>query len=129
MIVRASQLQIGPAQIDFAGDNLQPLEGSVLNLVQQSALAEQGPIRAGTFIARKTPLLTFVFQRHGCEARRRVPLKNNQCRHCWRSIKMPPCGVFVLLPIALGTIKGLDIPVGKSLDPPSVLTAQPTTEY
>ena len=43
----ARQLDVRAAQIDFAGDHCQALEGGVLNLVQQAALAQQREVGAG----------------------------------------------------------------------------------
>ena len=47
VVICARQLNIRPAQIHFAGDDLQALEGGLLNFVQQAALAQQRMIGAG----------------------------------------------------------------------------------
>src|SRR5258708_6584244 len=48
MIVGAGQLDVSPAQVEFAGDDLEPLESRGLDFFQQAALSEQGPVSAGS---------------------------------------------------------------------------------
>jgi hypothetical protein len=47
MIFHSRQFQIGGAQIHFAGNDFQPLEGGVLDFVEQAAFTQQDAIRAG----------------------------------------------------------------------------------
>ena len=48
MIFHSRQFQIGGAQIHFAGNDGQPLEGGVFDFVEQAAFTQQDAIRAGT---------------------------------------------------------------------------------
>ena len=49
MVFRPRQLNVGSAQIHFAGDDVQPLERAGLNFFQQPAFAQQHAIGAGAF--------------------------------------------------------------------------------
>src|SRR5687768_2339711 len=49
MIFRARQFEFRTAQIDFAGNDREPVESSLLNFLFERSFAEQGAISAGPF--------------------------------------------------------------------------------
>ena len=77
MIFQPRQFQVGGAQIHFAGDHFQPLEGGAFDFVEQAAFAEQDAIGAGALgffqaqPAGGVGLRVEVEQQHALAERRR----------------------------------------------------------
>ena len=60
MPIRAGQFNIGSAQINFTGNNLEPFVRCILDFLQERAFAEQDSIGAGAFYFRPTPLVALA---------------------------------------------------------------------